>query len=101
MNGIAQYDENRVSVLIADEHPAAREGLAHRLEQDGFRVCEGVGDVPGLLRALVADPPRVLVFEIALQSGSGLGLLKTLRANNPKLHVLVWSRYRETAYADR
>jgi len=103
MSGIAQQrDNNLIRVFIADEHPAAREGLAHRLAQEeDFRVCGEAGDIPTVLRSVAASSPDVLVLEIALRGGSGFDLLKTLRSRYPNMLVLVWSRYRESAYAER
>jgi DNA-binding NarL/FixJ family response regulator len=94
--------DTRTRVLIADEHPAAREGLALRLAQEpDFVVCGEAGDVPSVFQALSPTPPDVLVLELALRGGSGFDLLKTLRARCPAMPVLVWSRFREAAYAER
>lgn len=91
-----------VRVLIADEHPTAREGLAHGLSREAdLHVCGEVGDVPGVLRAVAAELPKVVVLEVALRGGSGLDLLKSLRSHHPETAILVWSRYREEAYAER
>jgi DNA-binding NarL/FixJ family response regulator len=103
MSGIAQRsDDKRVRILIADEHPAAREGLALRLGQEkDLLVCGEAGDIPGALQAVAANPPDVLVLELALRGGSGFDLLRTLRTRFPDVSVLVWSRYRESAFAER
>jgi DNA-binding NarL/FixJ family response regulator len=103
MNAIAQVrNEQRTRVLIADEHPAAREGLALRLAQEADFVVSGeAGDVPSVFQALAPAPPDLLVLELALRGGSGFDLLKTLRVRCPTMPVLVWSRFRESAYAER
>src|SRR5437763_4935167 len=104
MRAFAQPQANGkpVRVLIADEHPAAREGLALRIEQDThFQMAGEVGDIPNVLPSVATASPDVVVLEFALRGGSGFELLKTLRAGYPTVHTLVWSRYRESVYAER
>src|SRR5437870_99466 len=83
-------------VLLADQHPAAREGLALRLEQDQrFQICGEVADVVSVLPLVVAARPDVVVLDVALKGGSAIDLIKRLREQCPSVRVLVWSRYRE------
>jgi DNA-binding NarL/FixJ family response regulator len=101
-NARSREVHTRIAVLIADGHPAAREGLALRLRQEGdFLVSGEASDTAGVLAAMAKAPPDVLVSELALGGGSGLELLNTLRAQFPAVPVLVWSRYRESTYAER
>ncbi len=94
--------EKTAKVLIVDDHPAAREGLAVRLSrQAGFQLCGEAADIASALQLAAATGPDVVVVDIALKGGSGLDLTKRLRDRNPHLRVLVWSMYSESVYAER
>jgi DNA-binding NarL/FixJ family response regulator len=95
-------DEQPRKVLIIDPHPAARDGLALRLQQaDGFQICGEAGDVTTAFQLVTATQPDAVVTDVALSGGSGLDLLRKILDRCPTARVLVWSRYRESIYAER
>jgi DNA-binding NarL/FixJ family response regulator len=89
-------------VLIVDDHPVVREGLAAQIAlQPDLEVCgeaEGVTDALALVETVRAD---VAVIDISLKSGDGIDLIKRLRARDPALRLVVWSMYPESLYAER
>ena len=89
-------------VLIVDDHPVVREGLAAQLAaQPGLEVCgeaEGVADALALVEAV---KPDVAVVDISLKAGNGIDLIKRLKARHASVRVLVWSMYQEGLYAER
>jgi DNA-binding NarL/FixJ family response regulator len=104
MGAVAQppQDESVAKVLLVDQHPAAREGLALCLSQHtGFQVCGEIGDIPSALQLLAEHQPNAVVTSIALNGGSGFDLLKRIRDRYAATRVLVWSHYRESVYAER
>ncbi|MCI0700964.1 MAG: response regulator transcription factor [Planctomycetia bacterium] len=103
MGAIAQPPRDEpAKVLLVDQHPAAREGLALCLSQHaGFQVCGEVGDIPSALQLLAEHEPKAVVTSIALAGGSGFDLLKRIRDRYPTVRVLIWSRYSESVYAER
>ncbi len=89
-------------VLIVDDHPGVREGLALQLAtQPDLAVCGEAEDVPAALALLAADPPDVAIVDISLRSGNGLDLIRRIRQRHPAVAVLVWSMYPENLYAER
>ncbi len=89
-------------VLIVDDHPAVREGLALRIRgQSDLEVCGEAADVAEALRLVAATRPDVAVIDLTLKSGSGLDLIKRLKARGEPVKVLVWSMYSESLYAER
>lgn len=89
-------------VLIVDDHPAVREGLAVRISsQPDLQVCGEAADVGDALRLLPSTCPDVAVVDIQLKTGDGLDLVKRIKAHNPSLRILVWSVYPEKLYAER
>jgi DNA-binding NarL/FixJ family response regulator len=92
----------RAKVLIVDDHPAVREGLALRIEgQPDLEVCGQASDVPEALRAVPATCPDVAVVDISLKAGNGLDLIKRLKTHPHPVRILVWSMHGENLYAER
>jgi DNA-binding NarL/FixJ family response regulator len=89
-------------VLIVDDHPAVREGLAMRIgAQPDLEVCGEAADVGEALRAVTEARPDVAVIDIALKNGNGLDLIKRLKARGASVRMLVWSMYNESLFAER
>ncbi|MGE5194151.1 MAG: response regulator [Deltaproteobacteria bacterium] len=89
-------------IVIVDDHPLVREGLIGLLAaQSDFAVC---GEASGVAEArqIVADSkPDVAIVDLTLSDGSGLELIKELRANHPEVRLLVLSMHDESLYAER
>lgn len=100
---VAQPQDNgtQQSVFLLDPHQAAREGLAYRLQASGYRIKGEAGSVVGALQAIATALPDLVVMEVAMKDGSGMELVKRIVGNCPSIHILVWSRYRETVFAER
>jgi DNA-binding NarL/FixJ family response regulator len=64
-------------------------------------VCGEAGDAPGGLAAVAKYRPDVVIVDISMEKGSGLELIKGIRARNPKLPVLTLSMHHEDLYAER
>ena len=89
-------------VLIVDDHPVVREGIAQIIRQTGdLEVC-GEADCPErALQAVSVSKPDVAVVDLAFSAGSGLGLIRDLKVWHPDLPVLVLSMHDESIYAER
>ncbi len=89
-------------VLIVDDHPAVREGLALRIcGQADLEVCGEAADVGEALQLIVKTRPDVAVIDIALKRGNGIDLIKRITARKESVRMLVWSMYSDTLYAER
>jgi DNA-binding NarL/FixJ family response regulator len=89
-------------VLIVDDHPAVREGLALRIDgRPDLRVCGEAADVPEALKLVAERHPDVAVIDIALKNGNGLDLIKRIKGRDESVKMLVWSMYNESLYAER
>lgn len=88
--------------MIVDDHPVLREGLGRVInQQDDLVVCGEAGDAPGGLAAVAKCNPDVVIVDITLDEGSGLDLIKDIRAQRPGLPVLALSMHHENLYAER
>lgn len=89
-------------VLIVDDHPAVREGLAARIgAQPDLEVCGEAADVPKALELAKTMSPDVVIVDIQLQAGNGLDLIDRLKMCCKSVNVLVCSMYNDAIYAQR
>jgi DNA-binding NarL/FixJ family response regulator len=89
-------------VVIADDAVLFREGLARVLEAAGIEVAAQVGDGEQLLAQVRADPPAVVVVDIRMptaHTAEGLEAARRIRAEHPRVGVLVLSQYVEPHHA--
>lgn len=89
-------------ILIVDDHPSVREGLALRISlHSDLEVCgEADSEEQALALAKQTDPDLVLV-DISLKSGHGIELIKRIKSLNSKTKMLVISGFQESLYAER
>ncbi|MGA2444547.1 MAG: response regulator transcription factor [Opitutaceae bacterium] len=93
---------SRTRIFLVDDHPLVREWLGHllRLEPD-MEVC-GEADTPSAaLSAMALQRPEVAIVDLSLQHGSGLDLIKDLRASLPATQVIVLSMHEEIGDVER
>lgn len=89
-------------VLLVDDHPVVREGLARRIncERD-LTVCGEAETARDALRAIASLRPDIVVVDLSLPRGHGLELIKDLKILHPKLRVLVFTMHDESLFAER
>lgn len=81
-------------VFIVDDHALVREWLGNLLRREPDLDIVGETDDPAAaLAAMTAAPPDVAVVDISLKHGSGLELIKHLRAQLPAVVVVVLSMH--------
>jgi DNA-binding NarL/FixJ family response regulator len=89
-------------VLIVDDHPVVREGLAlHLATSPDLEVCGEAEDVAGALALVASTRPDVAIIDISLKGGNGLELIRRLRDRHDPVRILVWSMYPENLFAER
>lgn len=89
-------------VLIVDDHPIVRDGLAAQLATESdLELCGQAEDVAGALAQVESARPDVAIIDISLKRGNGIDLIKRLRSRNVAMRILVWSMYPEKLYAER
>jgi DNA-binding NarL/FixJ family response regulator len=94
--------QTKKRVLIVDDHPMMREGLAQLLEHEpDLTVCGQADNSAQALTSVAAGRPDLALVDISLPDKSGLELIKDLQAMQPGLPILVVSMHDETIYAER
>jgi DNA-binding NarL/FixJ family response regulator len=92
----------RKTILIVDDHPMMREGLAQLIDHEPDLCVGGQADNAGqALDAIRATPPDLAVVDISLPDRNGLELIKDLHTLHPGLPILVLSMHDESLYAER
>ena len=92
----------KAKVLIVDDHPVVREGLAmHLAMQPDLEVCGEAEDLPRALALLESARPDVAIIDISLKNSNGIELIRRIKDRDNTVRILVWSMYPENLYAER
>ena len=93
---------SRRRVLVVDDHPFMRAGLALLINQQAdLEVCGEAGNPAEATTAIAQLRPDVILSDITMPGRSGLEFIKDLHATHPDLPVLVVSMHDESIYAER
>lgn len=91
-----------VKILIVDDHPSVREGLALRISlHSDLEVCGEADSEDQALELVKKAGPDLVLVDISLKSGHGIELIKRIRALDPGIKMLVISGFQESLYAER
>jgi DNA-binding NarL/FixJ family response regulator len=84
-------------VMVVDDHPIWRDGVARDLDEAGYRVVATAGDGEAAVRIAAATRPQVLVVDLQMPKLSGVEVTRQVIASNPAVRVLVLSASGEQA----
>ena len=89
-------------ILIVDDHPVFRDGLAGVIRQaPGLTVCGEADGAQEALAAIERLKPDLVLVGLSLPGRGGLELIKDIRALHPETAALVISMHDEALYAER
>src|SRR5688500_6685792 len=89
---------SRVRILVVDDEPTARSGLAKLLEQEGYQVDMAADGVEAL--ASVADnPPALIISDLKMPNMDGMELLKQLHERGIETPTVVATAFGEVSTA--
>ena len=92
----------RRRILIADDHPFMRAGLAQLIERQADLAVGGeAGNPAEALQRIAAGGIDLLLTDMTMPGRSGLEFIKDVQAVHPTLPVLVISMHDEMVYAER
>ncbi len=92
----------RWKVLVVDDHPIVREGLADLINKEkDLVVCGWAQDIPRTIKAIKNLNPDVVTVDISLGDADGLELIKDIKTQFPDVPVLALSMHQEPSYAER
>jgi DNA-binding NarL/FixJ family response regulator len=92
----------RARVIIVDDHPIVRLGLAHMLTSEPGIEVTGVAGCAAEAHALISrGPPDAVVLDLSLGDDDGMELARTWLQAHPDLRILVLSMQDPRLFAER
>ncbi|MGD0413169.1 MAG: response regulator transcription factor [Verrucomicrobiota bacterium] len=102
MNPRKKTAQAQTRILIVDDHPMMREGLAQLIgQQPDMAVCGEAGEAGDALEKVRLLKPSLVLADITLPGRNGLELIKDIQALEAGVLVLVISMHDESFYAER
>jgi DNA-binding NarL/FixJ family response regulator len=91
-----------LKILVVDDHPIVRQGIAFLLSSQvaGARIT-GASSVEEALQCARRQPPDICILDLSLGRASGLPLIDALRKAGLSTPVLVLSVFDESLHAER
>ncbi|GLZ37424.1 DNA-binding response regulator [Actinokineospora sp. NBRC 105648] len=83
--------ERPISVMVVDDHPIWRDGVARDLAERGFDVRATAADASSAVRIARAARPDVVLMDLNLGAESGADATREITAGLPGTRVLVLS----------
>lgn len=90
-------------VAVLEDQLLTREGLIRTLTDSGVEVVAAVGDVDGLLDAVVTQRLEAVLLDVRLPptfTDEGLTMAARIRREHPAVAVLVLSQYAELEFVE-
>jgi len=91
-----------IRILIADDHTLMRDGLKQILATAGDMVVAGeASDGFQTVASVRSSELDLLLLDMSMPGRSGIELIRQIRAEKPRLPILVLSMHKESEYAVR
>src|ERR1700687_1179277 len=92
----------KCKVLLVDDHPIVRQGLALLIDREAdLIVCGEADGAHSAFQAISSLQPDIVILDISLSGPDGLDVLKEIRMKTGNLPVLILSMHDESIYAER
>ncbi len=98
----AQRKQKPIRVFIVDDHPVICEALRLAFQGQSDIIYAGhATNAEEALYRIEEDTPDTVIIDIMLEDTHGLDLLRQLSNRYPQMHLIIFSMYDETVYAER
>jgi DNA-binding NarL/FixJ family response regulator len=89
-------------ILLVDDHPIMRQGLAQLINHEpDLSVCGEADSARAAMEMIGKLDPDLLILDISLPDKNGIEVIKDIQAQGWKLPILVVSMHDESLYAER
>ncbi len=90
--------ENKITLLIADDHPMVRAGLRSMLDDSRITIVGEAGNGREALEMVTMLKPQVALMDIRMPVMDGIQSLEAIKAAKLETRVVMVTTYRSTAY---
>lgn len=102
ISGFVNYMTVKTKILLVEDHPVFRQGLAQLINSvSDMVVCGEAEDFIETLRLIKATGPDLVIVDITLKNRNGIELIKDIKLRYPDLKIIVLSMHDEKVYAER
>jgi DNA-binding NarL/FixJ family response regulator len=84
-------ESDAITVMVVDDHPIWREGVARDLTERGLTVIATAADADAAVRIAFATRPRVVLMDLNLGASSGVRAIEGILGKLPETRILVLS----------
>ncbi len=86
--------EERIRILVADDHPVVRDGLVAILStQSDLQVVAEAGNGREVVERATQTRPDVILLDLEMPDMDGVEALRRLRADNPDARVIIFTAF--------
>jgi DNA-binding NarL/FixJ family response regulator len=94
MKAVAKAPVRKISVILADDHPVVRDGLAAIVNQQAdMQVVAEAGDGAEALELYETHKPDVMVLDLRMPKLDGAAVVQKVLEKHPKACLLIMTTY--------
>jgi len=86
-------------IVLADDHTLVRDGLRRVIEAEAdFKVVGEAANAAATIAEVAAQRPDILLLDVSMPGGGGIGALDEIRKASPATRILVLTMHEDPAY---
>lgn len=89
---------NKISILVADDHPLLLKGLRSELLELGFNVLEGAINGAQALEIIVSEKPTIAILDINMPLLTGFEVIKKCKEVRVETKFIILTSYKEKGF---
>tara|TARA_R110002033_G_scaffold2460_4_gene17004 strand:- start:133 stop:777 length:645 start_codon:yes stop_codon:yes gene_type:complete len=89
---------NKISILVADDHPILLKGLRNELLELGFNVLQGATNGAQALELIVSKKPTIAILDISMPLLTGFEVIKKCKEELVTTKFIILTSYKEKGF---